>query len=321
MKQFLLTEKYKKIYFQTIHPYIDRIIRKWSNRKQKINPKLYALLIEKKLKHHKNLWPSAKKQQSFFGFLMEQSCGLRSYKETSFPDVSYTLNDRNFRQYMLPKGQYKIACFGCCNTFGYGLNDIDTWPYILNQKLKPGVFEVENYGLGRNGSNDAICRLIYSYLQTNKPYAIVCLFPPCFLHEFFNDNDELISLSPYVEWRQRIKYYKKLKAYNGLFNDLTSIFNFIKNFKFIETLCKLHNVQFIWHTWCLPDEPKTHLLFNIDTNTLYQLFGDKAELILKDNKLYNIMKKNNLSFLSDRLHHPAEYNHILASEFARLIKI
>jgi hypothetical protein len=160
-------------------------------------------------------------------------------------------------------------------------------------------------------SNDGICRLIYSYLQKEKPSAICCLFPDPFRKEFFNyKNKKITTILP------TMLNTKEIQAYTYFYNSITAFFDFIKNLKFIKTLCDLHNVSFVWHTWSMS-------ILNINHDVLLHFIENTNDCITKNGVLLDIVKEYNLSDISnnarDFAHLGNQYNAILAQEFTKIL--
>ena len=226
-------------------------------------------------------------------------------------DIEYKTNSNGFRVYNETQNikNNTILCFGCSNTFGTGLPDNETWPYILNEKL--GFDKYKCVNLGASGaSSDTIARLIYSYFTNHtgvrKPKAIVCLFPDVFRMEYFSSNSEYItSLCPHGS-----KFADKTDFinYHRFVNEEVAFFNFVKNFKFIETICALHKIELIWHTW-------SDFLLEFKAETLIKFLGSNG--IYRDGYLYNIP---NPTRARDGSHHGYEYQNELAKEFYIRIK-
>lgn len=218
--------------------------------------------------------------------------------------ISYDINEFNFRTSPDTNDIIKenlVACFGCSNTFGQGLRWDETWPYQLNQLLGD-EWITKNYGQC-GGSFNQISRLVYNYFLTNKAKIVCCFFPEILrLELFYNNNFHNFSPSgnPDID----------INAYNK-YIDLSSIQNClyfaIKDFKFIESICKINNAKLYWFTWSkhileMPED-KIHTFFNYEnflsgiTNHAYELnyfprardnkhFGKKVNKIIAE-KFYD----------------------------------
>lgn len=169
-------------------------------------------------------------------------------KKYGYEDVIYEINENGYR-INTPLNENKnsnvIACFGCSNTFGQGLPWNEIWVSVLNKKLGDN-WKTINYGVC-GASNDTVARLIYNYTQNNKPKIICCYFPEIFRLEFFDYNLQLKNFFP--RKNDNNIHLEDYNAYKRLANEENCLFNFIKNFKLIQNLCKVNNITFYWNTW------------------------------------------------------------------------
>lgn len=169
--------------------------------------------------------------------------GNKDYKPE---DVVYEINEYHFRTSSDTNnltGDKTIACFGCSNTFGYGLPWGETWPSIIRKNFG-NEYIVKNYGFC-GASNESIARTIYNYLQFNKPNVICCFLPDIARMEYYS-NDMYQTFCPAGNFYADQEDYD---AYVTIFKPENCVYNFIKNFKFIEAFCKINNVDFYWYTW------------------------------------------------------------------------
>jgi|688.fasta_scaffold38766_12 hypothetical protein len=228
--------------------------------------------------------------------------------------ITYTFNDSGVRLYDNTGGDKLLACFGCSCTLGVGLPDHETWPYIL-QELMGSEYTALNFGTA-GSSIDYSTRMIYTFLQEYTPHAVICFFPDIFRKEYFSFLTKKythMSLNMPVE---RIPSKKEFEAYCNLTNDYDCFLNFVKNFKFIQTLCELKKIPFIWHTW-------SQFLLNMEIKTLKSFLGPNTHYIEKNGKLFDIPKEYNLykpeDYARDHGHPGAQHNRVLASEFVKLL--
>jgi hypothetical protein len=164
----------------------------------------------------------------------------------SISDVYYEINEYGYRTSSESNDFFNdnlIACFGCSQTFGTGLPWKETWPHVLNNLLGD-TWCVKNYGIG-GASTDTISRVIYNYTINHKPKIICCFFPDIYRMDFLN-SDNLSTYHPIYSGNQNKKIYN---AYKIISNFECSLFNYIKNFKFIESICKKNNIILYWSTW------------------------------------------------------------------------
>ena len=241
--------------------------------------------------------------------------GNKLYKDKS---IVYTFNNQGFRAYNCFGGKKQIACFGCSGTFGVGLPDEETWPWILqHEKEIKYNYTVKNYGVS-GASNDYICRLVYTHLLKNKPDIIICFFPDIYRVEYFSEKRDIETWCPRA-YPEHIDNLKKYKAYLTLINPYNGFFNFVKNFKFIELMCKQQNIKFVWHTW-------STTLLNTDKHIIDHYLGNDSPCIINrygNGQLYDICRDHDLYDISDKArdgaHQGVKFNKILAKEFVKLI--
>jgi hypothetical protein len=204
-----------------------------------------------------------------------------------------------------------IACFGCSNTFGQGLFWEETWTAQLNKKLGNNWL-CRNFGIS-GSSMDTISRNIYRYTLYHRPKIICCWFPEIYRLEMFNEMCGFINVYPhiYTSITDNIENYKEMfKAYEGTMSHAYGFNNFIKNFKFIESVCKNHNIKFYWFTW---------------SEELLKLGVKKIQKYLSLNNFLIDMLEYDVQDLSffpparDNAHYGAKYNEVLAESFSKKI--
>jgi len=211
-----------------------------------------------------NIWDNNKfdgkivRTQEWFDTDNEETFLRKGNKEYEGVKITYDMNEYGFRTNHKTndlKKDKKIACFGCSHTFGEGLPWEETWPYVLNQMMGE-EWDVRNYGIG-GSSNDMMARLIYNYTIKNKPDYICVYFAETLRAELYDpqgyefsnflptDMDEISKWKHFDKW-------KTYRAYRTLANEENGISNFIKNFKFIDEICKNRNIPWYWGTWSIP---------------------------------------------------------------------
>lgn len=177
---------------------------------------------------------------------------LGCHNQYTADGITYEINEHGYRTTAIVNNKVAdktIACFGCSNTFGIGLPWAETWPAILQQNLS-SEYIVKNYGVP-GASNDMISRLIHNYLSYNKPDAICCYLPEISRAELYSDK-AYKNFFPYDMGGIDSKFKldkNDLKAFQQLYSVESCVYNFIKNFKFIEAMCMQHDVKLYWYTW------------------------------------------------------------------------
>lgn len=240
------------------------------------------------------------------------------------------LDDNGFRVYNSDSHDKKVLCFGCSNTFGIGISDINTWPYKLGECLNASPF---NYGI--NGTSiDRITWTIYNSLtecnrNNSLPDSFYVLFPDIFRCEYFNESEEKdnrcnrlifsygsdINFEFYSEFNKLLDKPLLSAIRNNIhhvhFSQLTimnCMLSFMKNFKFIETIASLYNVKWFWSTW----DP---VFLGLKPQTIYDLFNCNTFITDKNNETSIKMFKDKAS---DNIHISETQCDFIAKQFASL---
>lgn len=204
--------------------------------------------------------------ESWEGIDSEANYALRGNKKYETTPISYDYNCFGFRinsrsEETESSDTKIIACFGCSQTFGAGLPYEETWPYLLQKKLQNKV-QIKNYG--KSGcAADTIVRLIHNYLENNTPYAICCLLPDMFRRELFEyygkdirtfnllEGKELKGMDLKQKCGAKGYNYLDYQAYHRLSGEDNCMYQYIKNIKMIESLCKARGVKIVIGTWSI----------------------------------------------------------------------
>jgi len=173
----------------------------------------------------------------------------RKKSEYGENDIKYEINEYGYRtskeinkKILSKKHKNIISCFGCSNTFGIGLPWNDVWTSVLNQNFGD-EWLVKNYGVS-GAAVDTMSRLIYNYTKIEKPKIICCFFPDIYRMEGYDKG--INYFTPHFTEKKDID---KHNAYMEFMCEEYGQYIFIKNFKFIETICKLNNIDFYWFSW------------------------------------------------------------------------
>lgn len=114
----------------------------------------------------------------FYGVSDGTSVGQRFMRhDQPIFDVKYTFNASGRR--ILPpntgKPQFELMLFGCSFTFGHGLENEQTWPWLLAQKLG-ATWQLENYSFNGFGANQMLCFLEHNLVEQPDKKASFALF-------------------------------------------------------------------------------------------------------------------------------------------------
>ena len=107
---------------------------------------------------------------------MESNTDYSNTIEYRYNDYGYR-SDESYEKLLNGDGDY-IACIGCSNTEGIGIEYEKTWPYLLGKKLG---LPVMNLGLTSAGIDYCLYQyysLVHSSFNIRKPYKIFILQPP-----------------------------------------------------------------------------------------------------------------------------------------------
>jgi hypothetical protein len=266
---------------------------------------------------HTEFWDSTDTKEKFL------SNSQQKYSKTSieyhFNGYGYRIPDKTSNS--KSQNQNTIACFGCSQTFGVGVKYEETWPFYLEKRLSNKQFITKNYGIS-GASADQISRIIHNYLLTNKPKIICCLLPDMFRRELFDNSGSSSPRNFNNLWSEDIKLPLMVKckiydynivdwrAYKRLSGEDNSLFNFIKNLKFIEALCKANNVDLYTMTW----DPYVLSLTKEKKFSSDSFVGD-----FTDTKFEYLLNWGEMEKARDGIHLGAPSNNLYAELFARRI--
>jgi hypothetical protein len=167
--------------------------------------------------------------------------------------ITYDLNSQGFRGKEFDPSVKNIVTLGDSFTIGVGLQENETWPYILGEKL---ALTVHNIAWG-GWSCDTLFRMARYWIPELSPDLVVMLAPSAGrLEVITGDTEELIVLP-----RDDIANNDYLKHWFA--NDSNSELNRIKNIMAIELICKKLNIKFMCY---LQDEEMTGRLSHDPTN-------------------------------------------------------
>jgi len=305
--------------------------------KNSIVNKINALKLNSKTIHRiwsKEYYPYSRRGLDYAGTTLEMMGSEEKRMEefnSLYKDVKilYNFDENGYRNYpnYISKNTKKIYCFGCSNTFGTGLPDEYTWPYLLAQKF--GDCQFKNFGSGGDGIG-AIIRTAWQIINQippdQYPDAVYFLFPDFFRAEYIGNVGESVierNMLPLSFWSAdeiylqyelndeknfHLSSHSKLYTYYKYTSCIHSFFEFIENFKFIDEFLKGKKIKWYWYSWY-------NLMFQLNKREVLSFFNDNT--ILCDSGLKMIEK----DFARDNVHCGYEYNKSLAEEFYKLNSI
>jgi len=174
-------------------------------------------------------------------------------------DINYTIDEFGYRKYpdLDPNAPKKLFCFGCSFTFGHGLPDYETWPYMLVKNLGPD-WTVSNFGV-HGASFNLIARLVYKIINSAKvkPDYVCFLFPDPFRRfDIKTNGDGTVGYTrTYIDPTPKVVYltYKETKSFPKHYlhtSILHSFFNTVRSFSLISKIANNNDLNWRWHTWC-----------------------------------------------------------------------
>ena len=119
-------------------------------------------------------------------------------------NVMATVNRNNFRGREFPPFRDgdppRIGIFGGSFVFGHGLGDDDTWPAVLERRLRDAGRSVDVFNLGENGSNihGVVINLIRASKRLDLDYAV--------LISAYN-NHSLLRMNRSRAWARKADFY------------------------------------------------------------------------------------------------------------------
>jgi hypothetical protein len=194
-----------------------------------------------------------------------------------------------------------IACFGCSFTYGFGLQDHESWPAVLS---KLTGLDIKNYGIGGSNNQEIIANAL-EYVKTYKTKNIILLL--ChFCRLQLKKGNKLYNWIVHIDTEK--EYYK-------LFTDhIDKMINFSET-----TLLFSRQVPYFLKTI---EEIKKNISGQIFVSTYIE---DHYECLKKiDNKnfillpFYEMSKEYPLAF--DNKHPGAEHNRLFAESIVKYLK-
>ena len=212
----------------------------------------------------------------------------------------YKTNKFGYRTQIEYEDGISIA-LGCSYTFGLGVHEEQTWPYLLSKELNKPIINLGICG----GSLDSSYRVLKSYLEEYKPDCVFISIPSAlrFSLMYRRDSSKIGTLlilpnhthsTPGNEGGMIKDYVDKL--YEGIYGiDENMYLNFNKNLDAIRYLCSSNNIKLV--------------------ELLCPAMYNQNNILEKNNITYDY----NISF--DDIHLGPEINEVTTSEFLKLYNI
>lgn len=126
-----------------------------------------------------------------------------------------------------------IAFHGCSFTYGVGVNDSETYPYILQQKF-PSL-TIENHGVPGYGQVQALLELEQALNSDKKPNVVIV--------NYLSFHDERNALNTAYEQKIRDSYFKSLETFPEIAKiDYAFPFGSVQNDSLITEFRSIHDI-------------------------------------------------------------------------------
>jgi len=148
-------------------------------------------------------------------------------------DIKYNINKEGFRSDEFDS-EGGFMFLGCSLTYGYGLEEYETWPWIVGKSLKVPV-----WNLALSGHGDDMCFIVSSkWISELRPKVVCMLVPPPGRYEFFEVPKEETTM-----WRWISE--ERPPMYPWLFNNKNMYLHSMKNILAIKSICDSYDIPFI----------------------------------------------------------------------------
>jgi len=153
-------------------------------------------------------------------------------------DITYTFNEHGFRSdSFYDEPDFRIVTCGCSMTVGVGVNDDETWPAMLKEKVEEFTGQTaSNWNLATSGaSTDYVTRTLYKVDTCLYPDLVFVYWPPITRLELPTSYEEGKVIQSAIGDQD----FPKL-----LVDEDYLLFNFKKNLNFLESLYNNHSARF-----------------------------------------------------------------------------
>ncbi len=263
----------------------------------------------------------------------------RYFKDLLLYDVTYTIDDNGHRITPGATAQndsQSIIFFGCSFTFGEGVNDSESMPYIVGELQKDKVY---NYGFHGYGPHQMLSAIENNLISCNPKYVI---YQAHHVHaarsagysswdyhgpKYIIEGGELVfcgnfddsEYPTYTKIKRKIynqlnksnffiKYFSKKDRYTITDNDISLFLNIVSTAQ-EKLIKKFPNVKFHVILWDKTPSDKTYLKIrkglNLMTNNIHYV-SDILPNLCDDTKKYEISKYDT---------HPNPLAHKLIAEY------
>ena len=154
--------------------------------------------------------------------------------------ITYKLNSNRFRyrEFSDFTGDVNLA-LGCSFTFGTGLLNEHTWPYILEKQLEQPVFNLGLPGLGIMSQ----VRIFLHFLQKHKIKKVFLYSPSEQVRYEWQDYDDYHDTEMYAVWYPGSLDEKDERLNYVLSNEANSSFIRLMCLSTLDKVCKVNNIE------------------------------------------------------------------------------
>lgn len=115
-----------------------------------------------------------------------EECGHKEFYQNYSKQIDYKFNSKGFRDYEWPKKLSDVIwCVGDSATLGVGQPFLETWPQVLQNRLKKRCLNISSCG----ASNDTIALRALEIIKKMKTKKIIIMWT--FLHRRRKDNEDV----------------------------------------------------------------------------------------------------------------------------------
>ena len=211
--------------------------------------------------------------------------------DRAYLDIGYKLNKSGYRcdEFDIPY-DISVVTIGCSNSFGYSIENKHRFSELFISKLANHTNKkIANWNLSFPAkSNDYIARITLAMPHTLKPDIILVSFTGTGRREYFDANFNIKKNKRCYDHiplnlPENIKpYFLKIsKKFINMSSPHEDFLNFYKNYKLVEMICELHNIQFLFTVSCFSEETK-HCNYGINEELYVGPFSNVD--LAKDNQ-------------------------------------
>lgn len=174
------------------------------------------------------------------------------YTNYADQDFEYIINEAGFRGpwQLGDNTSPALGVFGCSFTFGVGLPDYDSYPYLIGNNLGCQVY---NFGVPGGSMNRAT--RYYSLASSYQKFDYVIFLVPHIgrmeVPRMFGDHVSCMNVIPNWESSDKTEEVKRKEIYKALDDDYFE-YDTLRNVMQCVTLAKANNTKIYFSSWDMP---------------------------------------------------------------------